>query len=84
MEPALDPGRGRQRHAPGPGLTRGMGLRITAGVRRSHLIPSPIFGYNSFPVQARNGLEKFEDALSPTEIETADKLAREWMEKHRE
>ena len=32
--------------------------------------------------QARNGLEKFKDALSPTQIETAERLAREWMEKH--
>ena len=32
--------------------------------------------------QARNALEKFKDALSPTQIETAETLANEWMEKH--
>ena len=32
--------------------------------------------------EAKNGLEKFADALSPDQIETAEKLASEWLEIH--
>jgi uncharacterized protein len=32
--------------------------------------------------QAKNGLEQYKDGLSPTEIETAETLANEWLEKH--
>ena len=31
---------------------------------------------------ARNNLDKVEKIMSPTQLETAKKLAREWMEKH--